>query len=357
MSRIQSSMTPAQLMTAIDPLPRFSLAQLPTPLEFLPRFTQVIGGPRIYIKRDDCTGLAFGGNKTRHNEFLVADALSKQADMIVWGAGVQSNNCRQTAAACAKAGLDCHLVLGRGNDSTEPPPVQGNLLLDHLLGAIIEIVEPPVGPELEDLITAKAETYRARGRKVYAWDRETVRPLAAISYAICAAELATQTEQLGFTPDAVYVSSAGSTGSGLALGKAALGKSYPLRNIAPIDWPWDTQADMTRIANQAAELIGLDPCIGESDIDVTMDFIGPGYGKSSCGGLEALALLARTEGILLDPAYTGKAMAALIDHARKGMLTSDQHVVFIHTGGTPALFAYHDDLSSRIAGRQGSGQN
>jgi 1-aminocyclopropane-1-carboxylate deaminase/D-cysteine desulfhydrase-like pyridoxal-dependent ACC family enzyme len=336
----------------IERVPRYSLAHLPTPLEPLPRFSRALGGPQIFIKRDDCTGLAFGGNKARHNEFLLGAALEQGADMFVWGAGVQSNNCRQTAAACAKAGLDCYLVLGRGRASTEPEPLQGNLLLDHLVGAIVEIVDEPVGPALEDRITAKAAELRSQGRKVYAWDRDTVRPLAALSYALCLAEITEQVAQLGFAPDAIYGCSAGSTGAGLALAKAALGQSCAIKHVAPIEWPWDTQADMARIAQDAAGLIGLDAQIARDDIDVTFDYIGPGYGKASPGCLEAIALLARTEGILLDPIYSGKAMAALVDHIRRGQLTAGQKVVFIHTGGTPALFAYHAELEHGIAPRR-----
>ena len=151
-----------ELKLKLEQLPRFPLAHLPTPLEFLPRFSQALGGPRIWMKRDDCTGLAFGGNKTRHAELLIADALSREADTIVWGAGIQSNNCRQTAAACAKAGLDCHLVLGRGAPATGADPLQGNLLLDHLVGASIEIVEEAEGPELDKRDRTSRDT-TARG--------------------------------------------------------------------------------------------------------------------------------------------------------------------------------------------------
>ena len=139
----------------IERLPRFPLCHAPTPLEFVPRFSKALGGPRIYIKRDDCTGLACGGNKARHNEFLIGDALEKGADIVVWGAGVQSNNCRQTAAACAKAGLDCHLVLGRGKAADGPDHVQGNLLLDQLVGAVIDIVDEEIGPDLDRKIADK----------------------------------------------------------------------------------------------------------------------------------------------------------------------------------------------------------
>lgn len=345
-------LTTQQLRTAIERLPRYPLAHLPTPFEHLPRFSKMLGGPQIYIKRDDCTGMCFGGNKARHNEFLIADALAQGADIFVWGAGVQSNNCRQTAAACAKAGIDCHLVLGRGYRSIEPDPLQGNLLLDHLVGAHVDVVEESIGPELDNRIAVEADKHRARGRKVYSWDRGRVKPLAAVSYGLCLAEVIEQAAAAGFAPDAIYGSSAGSTGAGLVMGSKLLGLSCPLRHVAPIKWPWDTQADMAHIAQQAAKLIGIEMQVAPADVDVTFDYIGPDYGKVSPGCLEAIALLARSEGTLLDPIYSGKAMAGLIDHIRHGRLKATDRVVFIHTGGTPALFAYNTELARGIAPRR-----
>lgn len=341
----------SELRRNVERLPRFPLAHLPTPLEPLPQLSHALGGPQIYIKRDDCTGLAFGGNKTRHNEFLLADALAQKADLFVWGAGVQSNNCRQTAAACAKAGLDCYLVLGRGKPAEGPDVVQGNLLLDHLVGAQYEIVDEGVGEALDRRIAQVAEQFRSRGRRVYSWDRHAVRPLAAVSYILCLIEILQQAAQLHFRPDAVYVSSSGSTGSGLALAAAALGCEFPIVSVCPIRWDWDTQADMADIANAAAGLVELDCRLACDDLEITFDYIGPGYGVPSPAGLEAIALTARTEGILLDPIYTGKAMAGLIDHVRGGRWSDGQNVVFVHTGGTPALFAYHEALVAGIAPR------
>jgi 1-aminocyclopropane-1-carboxylate deaminase/D-cysteine desulfhydrase-like pyridoxal-dependent ACC family enzyme len=338
----------AALRRAVARLPRVELAHLPTPLEALPRLSRQLGGPPVYIKRDDCTGLVFGGNKTRHNEFLFAHAREQQAEMFVWGAGAQSNNCRQTAAACAKLGLGCHLVLSRvgfGDD------VQGNLLIDHLVGASVEIVDTPVGPELFPLITARAAEFRAQGRRVYAWDNEIVKPRAAVSYLLCLCEIVEQLAAHGIDPEhvsAVYVSSAGSTGAGLALAKTALRLSCPVRNIAPICWPWSAHEDLAHTANAAAELIGLPQRLTAAEIEVTEKYVAPGYGMPSPGGAEALNLLARSEGILLDPVYTAKAMAALIEDVRHGGLPPDRPVVFIHTGGTPALFAYRDALVSSL---------
>jgi D-cysteine desulfhydrase family pyridoxal phosphate-dependent enzyme len=337
-----------ELRERIDALPRYTLCHLPTPLEFLPRFSELLGGPQIYIKRDDCTGLACGGNKARHNEFLIGDALEKEADIVVWGAGVQSNNCRQTAAACAKAGLDCHLILGRGHRATEPDLVQGNLLLDQLVGAQIDIVDEKIGPDLDQKIAAQAAVYARQGRRPYMWDPQVVKPLAAISYAECLIEILEQADATEWQPSAVYLSSAGSTGAGVGLGQYALGYNGRVRNIAPMDWPWDTRSDLARIANAGAELLGLETRLTANDIDITFEHIAPGYGLVSDGCLEAISLLARTEGILLDPIYTGKAMAGLIHDIRTGQLSEDDTVVFIHTGGTPALFAYADVLAEGI---------
>lgn len=338
------------LRTQIAGVPRIPLAHLPTPLELLPRFSQAVSpiGPRIWIKRDDCTGLLFGGNKARHNEFLIADALAKGVDLVVWGAGVQSNNCRQTAAACAKVGLDIHLVLGRGKPATGPDAVQGNLLLDHIVGASIEIVEESIGPMLDQKIAEVAERFRARGRKVYLWDRPVVLPLAAVSYALCMAEIVEQSTATGFEPAAVYVSSSGSTGAGVALGAKALGAPYPVKSIAPMIWPWDSRQELSATANQAAELIGIETRLVPDDIQFIGDYLGPGYGQPSDAGIEAMTLLARTEGLLVEHVYTAKALSGLIDHIRAGQFRADQDVVFIHTGGTPAIFAEAEMLAARI---------
>ena len=344
-----SAYTIEKLHEHIDRLPRTPLAHLPTPFEFLPRFSKSVGGPKIWIKRDDCTGLAFGGNKTRHNEFLIGDALAKGCDTVVWGAGVQSNNCRQTAAACAKVGLDIHLILGRGKPADEPDDIQGNLLLDRLVGASIEIVDDEVGIAVDNKIDEKSKQLTAAGRTVYKWDRKISKPLAAISYMLCLTEIVEQSAAEGFVPDAIYVCSAGSTGSGLSLATKALGKTIPIHHITPIVWQWDTQQDMTRIANEAAELIDISTRLETDDIDVTNDYVGRAYGEPTPECLDALEMLARTEGIFVETSYSGKSLAGLVDHARNGRFTQDSNVVFVHTGGTPALFAYRDELVAAIS--------
>ncbi len=254
---------------------------------------------------------------------------------------MQSNNCRQTAAACNKLGLDCVLYLSRAAHNDD---IQGNLLLDHLMGAEIHMIEEPLGPALDELLLAKASELKKAGRRPFVWDRVTGRPLAAVSYALCLAEILDECRTLGIEAKAVYVAAAGATGGGLALGKAVLGWSGQVRLLCPIRWPWDTPADLAEVANAAAALLDLPHRLGADDIDVRTDYIGAGYGAATPAGLEAMNLLARTEGVLLDPIYTAKAMAGLIDDIRQKRLRSDETAVFIHTGGTPAVFAYRDEV-------------
>lgn len=331
------SLTPSEVRVAVAKLPRVPLAHLPTPLEEVPRFAAKIGGGvRVFIKRDDCTGLLLGGNKARHNEFLLGDAVDQGADMLVWGAGVQSNNCRQTAAGCAKLGLECRLYLSRSHYKTEP---QGNLLLDYLVGAKVEFTDAAIGPELNALLAVKADEFRKQGRKPYSWNPPRVVSLAAVSYALCVAEIADQLAERGLSAAGLYVSSAGATGAGVALGKSLLGLPYPTRLICPMHWPWHIPTAMARDANAAAERLGLPHRLTPEDIDADESYIAPGYGLPSPAGREALALLAKTEAILLDPTYTAKAMAALIADVRAKKYPPGSVLVFIHTGGVPAIFA------------------
>jgi L-cysteate sulfo-lyase len=329
-------LTAEELRRRVAALPRVDLAHLPTPLEEAPRFADRVGGVRVFVKRDDCTGLLFGGNKVRHAEFLLADALHQGCDVVVWGAGVQSNNCRVTAAGCAKLGLECRLYLSR---TTGRPDVQGNLLLDQLVGAKVELVDAAMGQELNDLLAEKAAALRAAGRTPYVWHPPRTVPLAAVSYMLAAAELAEDLQRAGVEPAAVYVSSSGSTGAGLVLGLRMLGLDWPVRSVGYIRWPWDVPATMAGWANAAAELLGLPHRLAPADIDYTGEQIGADYGRLTAAGREALHLLARTEALLLDPVYTARALAELITDVRSGRVPAGSAVVFVHTGGTPAVFA------------------
>ena len=335
------ALSPTELGDRAARLPRVSLGHFPTPLEELSRLSQKLRGPRIFMKRDDCSGLLFGGNKTRHNEFILGQAVAAGSDMVVWGAGVQSNNCRQTAAGCAKLGLPCHLVLTRADHSDE---IQGNLLLDYIVGATVEFTDIPMGPELWATIGRVADRYRAQGRRPFAINDPRVRPSGAVSYAVGMTELLDQLAERELSPDAIYVSSCGVTGAGLFLGKKLLGLACPIHAISPIVWPGDNHAMLADIASAAAHMLNLDERLTKDEITLSFDYIGPGYGKPSLAGMEATRLLAQTEGILLDPVYTAKAFAGLIADIRAGRFSRDQCVVFIHTGGTPALFAYQAEF-------------
>lgn len=334
-------MTTEELRASIDGLPRVRLAHLPTPFEEAPRFAAKVGDVRIWLKRDDCTGLFFGGNKTRHSEFLMADALHSGCDVVVWGAGAQSNSCRQTAAACAKLGLECRLYLSRGSWNTT---LTGNYLLHHLTGPRIELVDAEIGPDLEALMAAKAEELASEGRKAYVWHKPRVVPLAAISYALCMAEIAEQCREREIVPTAVYVSSSGSTGAGLLLGARLLGLRWAIRFVAYHRWAWDVTEELSHVIRDAGRLLGQDVDMPPGKIEYNTGFIGPGYGKITPEGREATRLLATSEGVLLDPVYSAKAMAAMLEDIRTGRVPAGSDVVFVHTGGTPVVFAYGEEM-------------
>ncbi|MCZ6675634.1 MAG: D-cysteine desulfhydrase family protein [Candidatus Poribacteria bacterium] len=322
-------------------MPQVKLGHFPTPLEECPRLSEALGGPRIFIKREDCSGLAFGGNKVRQLTFTIGEAMDRGADTIIQGAASQSNHCRQVAAATAKLGLKCYLRLTRDNKSV----MQGNLLLDHLAGADVELVDAPMGPELDAIKYALAEDLKAQGLKPYVLAAPRSTALAAVAFAWCIAEIHQQQEAMGIEADWMYAASAGGTQAGLILASIALGMKLKPVGIAPI--AWDDRVERIRIAaNDAAHILGLALQIDDSDVRNTADYVGEAYGILTPECVEALKLLAQMEGIFLDPSYTSKAFAGLIDHIRQGKISSDETVIFLHTGGTPALFAYNEELSA-----------
>jgi D-cysteine desulfhydrase family pyridoxal phosphate-dependent enzyme len=339
----ETTISRAALQARIDALPRVRLAHLPTPLDHCPRLSEALGGPDIWIKRDDLTGLAFGGNKSRQLEFLFADILAAGADTVVAGAYSQSNWCRQITGAARKLGLEVALVLLHGEKG---PALQGNLLLDRLMGADVTVVDLDSMERLTPLLEAKAAELERAGRRPY-----LVRPfgldklvLGAVGYVNGALELDAQLEASGIEPDFLYLCGANMTPAGMALGLKSLGRRTRLTNFAPIVWSEPRAADIARIAAATAARLDLDLPIAPADIDSHDEFIGERYGVVTAGGREAMRLLAGTEGIILDPVYSAKAMAGLIDHVRTGRIGKGQTVVFLHTGGTPALFAYAADL-------------
>lgn len=325
----------------LDQFPRFSLAHLPTPLEPLTRLQAVLGGPRLYIKRDDCTGLAIGGNKTRKLEFLIGDALKQNATAVVSEGGIQSNHVRQTAAAAAKAGLKCHLVLERNVPIDRPAyTTGGNLLLDRLLGATIHYCGPG---ETRAARSAKVvEELRRAGEIPYYIPTGGSNAIGARGYAASMVELQQQAKSQGLTIDKIVVASgSGGTQAGLILGRALTQSKAGIIGIDVDHDPEPLMAAVRKIAQDGAAELGIRE-IADEDFEFIPGYAAPGYGMPNAGMIEAVDLLARLEGILLDPVYAGKAMAGLIDMVRQGRFDANETVVFIHTGGTPALFAYSD---------------
>jgi D-cysteine desulfhydrase family pyridoxal phosphate-dependent enzyme len=333
----------AALQAKIDALPRVRLGHLPTPLDFCPRLSEALGGPEIWIKRDDLTGLAFGGNKTRQLEFLFADVQAQGADTVVAGAYTQSNWCRQMTAAARKLGLEVSLVLLHGEKG---PALQGNLLLDRLMGADVTVVDLDSMERLAPLLETKAAELARAGRRPYVVAPFDIarQALGAIGYVNAALELDAQLAEAGIDPDHVCLCGANMTPGGLALGLKALGRTARTLNIAPIRWSEERALDIARIANAAAERLGLETRIEPAEIDNHDEYIGERYGVVTDAGREAMRLVARTEAVILDPVYSSKAMAGLIDQIRQGRIGQGERVVFVHTGGTPALFAYAQDL-------------
>ncbi len=332
--------------------PRFRLAALPTPLHEAPRLRAALGGaarcPRILIKRDDLTGLAFGGNKARKLEFLLGDALAQGATAVVTCGAVQSNHARMTAAAACAAGLRCALVLTAPSDR---PPIQGNLLLDYLLGAEVRFIPPNPDPALASgadetaALDEMMEALRARGERPYLIPVGGSSPVGTLGYVAGTLELVAQLAALGESPTRLYFGS-GSRGtqSGLELGARMYSAPYRPYGIAVSGGdPAKTERAAGQI-NSAAATLGVPVRVSPDELLTDHGYVGAGYGISTEGCREAILLLARTEGIFLDPVYTGKAMAGLIDHVRRGELDPDGSVVFLHTGGTPALFAKIDQL-------------
>jgi L-cysteate sulfo-lyase len=322
--------------------PRFPLVHATTPLEPFERLRRHLGGPRLYIKRDDCTGLALGGNKTRKLEFLIGEALQTGATAIVSEGGLQSNHVRQTAAAAAKAGLPCHLVLNR-NVPIDKPIYQssGNLLLDRLLGAVTHICAE--GETRAARIEALLSELRSRGEVPYYIPTGGSTGTGALGYAALMLELLQQARDLGITIDRIVVaSSSGGTQAGLVVGRALAEADVPILGVDVDGEPDELLAMVQSVARDCAEKIGLRRDLPHGAFELVRDYAAPGYGLPNPGMIEAVTLLARLEGILLDPVYSGKAMAGLIGMIRQGRFGTDETVVFIHTGGVPALFAYAD---------------
>lgn len=327
----------------LDRFPRVDLCHQPTPIEAMPRLAETLGGPRLFIKRDDCTGLATGGNKTRKLEFLVGEALQQRADILVTQGAVQSNHVRQTAAAAARMGLDCHILLERRVPDRNPDYERtGNVFLDELLGATHEF-HPP-GCDMNARAEASAKHFCDKGRRAYFIPGGGSSAVGALGYANCAREIADQCEGAGMRFQWLVLGS-GSTGthSGLVAGFHAIGYDLPVMGIS-VRNPRDKQITAVhQTARKTLEKLEA-AAIRPSRIHVDDGYVGEGYGLANESTLEAIRLAARKEGILLDPVYSAKAMAGLIGLVRQGFFTPDDNVLFLHTGGAAALFAYEQQI-------------
>lgn len=325
----------------IESLPRFPLAQLPTPIEPLKALSAALGGPDLLIKRDDQTGLALGGNKTRKLEFLVGQALEQGADTLITAGAAQSNHCRQTAAAAAKAGLNCELIL----NGSQPDLPNGNLLLNELLGAKNHWIERPQrAARLQEL----PEQLRAAGRKPYVIPVGGSNGVGAAGYVLAMTELAEQLRATGQRVDhIVFGSSSGGTQAGMVVGARVAGITARLHGIG-IDKddrsPGPYEDELAQIANECADYIGFEPRFTRQDFEVTYGYMGRGYGVVGDLEREAIRMAASREGVILDPVYAGRAFGAMLDLTRKSVFKRGETVLFWHTGGAPALFAYAKDL-------------
>ncbi|MFT4768697.1 MAG: L-cysteate sulfo-lyase [Glaciecola sp.] len=322
--------------------PRLHFAHLPTPLEPLKNLSRELGGPNIWIKRDDCTGLAGGGNKTRKLEFLMADAEQQGADTIITQGATQSNHARQTAAIATKMGMDCEVLLEDRTGSTyDGYNYNGNVLLDKLFKASISRYAG--GTDMNAAMEDMAKQLRTDGKKPYIIPGGGSNPIGALGYVHCAMELLYQADTAGLRMDLV-VHGTGSAGTqaGLVAGFAGSNSQVPVLGIG-VRAPKPLQEEnVFKLAERTADLLGIPGAIRREHVEANCDYVGEGYGIPTPATIEAIELFARSESILLDPVYSGKGAAGLIDLIRKGHFAKDQNIVFIHTGGSQALFAYRD---------------
>ncbi len=319
--------------------PRVHLAQLPTPLEPLKSLSRELDGPDIYVKRDDCTGLAGGGNKTRKLEFLVADAIRQGADTLVTVGATQSNHVRQSIAAAAKTGLRIEVLLEQRMLRDDDYAANGNVMLDHLMGGIVHHCGM-----VEDLNVAGEElasTLRVAGRQVYFIPAGGSSVVGTLGYSGCATEILAQADDMGLQIDTIVVAS-GSQGTqaGLLVGLANSNAAIPVHGISVGRTRDELESKVFALARDTAEFARVTAPINRETVICDDSVVGEGYGQPTDAMIEAVTLCARLEGLLLDPVYTGKAMSGLIAKIRAGLYKKGQSVVFVHTGGQPALHAY-----------------
>ncbi len=327
--------------------PRRRYTEGRTPIEKLERLSALLGGPDIYIKRDDLLGLAGGGNKTRKLEFLVADAIARGCDTLITVGAVQSNHCRLTLAAAAREGLKCRLLLEERVPSSYNPHASGNNFLYRLLG-VEQMKVVPAGTDLGAAMQEMADDVAKRGGKAYVIPGGGSNPLGALGYVACAEELLAQAFDMGSSIDRIVCAS-GSAGThaGLITGLIGNNANIPLTGINVRRPRAEQEANVHTLAEQTAELLCVRGGVPRESITALGDWVGPGYSLPTPEMVEAVRMLAQVEGVLLDPVYTGKAMAGLIGLTRQGAFKKGERVLFVHTGGSPALYAYQDVLVGR----------
>ncbi len=325
--------------------PRIRFVHGPTPLEAMTRLSALLGGPNLWVKRDDCTGLAGGGNKTRKLEFLMAEAEAQGCDTVITYGAIQSNHARQTAAAAAQVGMKCEILLERRvPDRAERYETTGNVLLDRLLGAALTYF--PANQDMDAAAEETAGRVRAEGGRPYIIPGGGASPTGALGYVSCAQELLYQAHDMNLRIDhIVHATGSGGTQGGLAAGLQAMNSGIALTGISVRAERAAQEANVFAVAEAVADKLGLKGVIDRAAIVVDAGYVGPGYGQSTPEMVEAVTLTARHEGILLDPVYTGKGMAGLIGLVRAGRFGPDDNVVFVHTGGSAALFAYEDEFA------------
>ena len=328
--------------------PRRRYTAGPTPIERLPQFSAALGGPQIYIKRDDLLGLAAGGNKTRKLEFLVAEALAQGADTLITCGAIQSNHCRLTLAAAVKEGLKCRLILEERVPGSYDPEAGGNNFLYRLLG-VEKVTVVPAGSNMMKSMQEVAGELAAEGRRAYIIPGGGSNPLGATGYVACAQEIEAQIFEQGL--DFQYLlcaSGSAGTHAGLVTGLYGCNMNIPVIGINVSRSKVSQEELVYGLVRETSRQVGLTFEIPREAVTCFDDYVGPGYSLPTPGMAEAVRLLARTEGILLDPVYTGKAMAGLIDLVRKGFFPGDSRVLFVHTGGSPALYVYQDAVLREI---------
>jgi D-cysteine desulfhydrase/L-cysteate sulfo-lyase len=341
MASVQPPLDFAEIRSHIARLPRVKLIERPTPITEAPNLARALnhgeaGGPRIFIKRDDLTSLALGGNKLRNLEFRLARTLAEDPDTVIVGLDLQSNSARQTVAACNKLGLKTILVL----EGNKPNVIQGNLLMDYLLGAEVHFASTRQ-EQRQMLDDIAAEIRKAGGRPHILNDNPMFDVASAAAYLEATLEVLEQLHEQGLAPSCFYMSSSGKGQAGIILAQRLTGLGFRMHGVTATS-EFHLPSRTANIANDTAKALGLDLVVAEEEVVNFDEFVGEGYGIPSKAGIEAVKLFARTEGVILDPIYTGKAAAGMVAHVREGRFGADDLLVFVHTGGVPANFTWAD---------------